>query len=636
MVLSLHGCCGDGINPGEVSVGGDPIYRAWHNNSFNTQSEPVFIVAPGIASGWSTYRTRIMQILNDLIAEFPIDTQRIIVTGFSMGGAGTMDYISATPTFFSAALPIAAAVGGPVNGNLLKNVPIWGGVGDNDGWKDEHMMTVEPIRTANGDSRGAVPYVTGVNPRFDIYPNTGHGPGMEGLYTQAEVVPWALSRVNDGNNYPNIRFTQATPDHGQTLDAATTSVNVTATAFDDGGAIVKVDFFLDGNPVSTDSEAPYEATVNGLTPGDHVIEATCTDNGTTQGFALSKTATATLKFSVQSTPAVADDALPAAVAGRFYRHRFALQGGNAPFSWSLASGVLPLGLKLWEAGTIEGVAYETGQFTISVAVKDKDLDSAGKQFTLTVQAAPPGAPAITNYVENARAVFYPGAFEVGEPYAITGYGFPAGEFHLGNFNPVYDVITDIGSITDAIVYRASTVQVDINSATPIMMSFNISEPAIIHVAYPRNNNNAFPSWLSTLGFTSTGEVIRAERQDFYDYAKEYPAGTVSLPGNDGTTTGASKHYLAVVEPKNPIGVQPGPTLGSDHRATFALRGRRLRVDAQRRNSVVILHDAHGRLVLEQILDGVSADIGLDRLSRGVYLMRVRSGGRVLIRPLLLK
>ncbi|MBD3239416.1 MAG: hypothetical protein GF331_02435, partial [Chitinivibrionales bacterium] len=530
MVLALHGCCGDGVNYGEVTVGGDPIYRAWHNHARNTQAEPTFIVAPGISSNWGNYRTRVMEILRDLIDEFPIDTQRIIITGFSMGGAGVFNYISADPSFFSAALPIAAAVSGAVNGELIKHVPTWGGVGDDDGWKDEHMMTVTPVRAALGDDRGAATYVTGVNPRFDIYPNTGHGPGMEGLYTQAEVIPWALSRVNDGNNYPLVRFTQSAPGHGETLPAATTSVTVIAHAQDDGGAITSVAFFLDGQPVTVDSDAPYEATVSGLTPGDHVIEATATDNGTAQGYALDKTATATLKFSIASTPQIGESSVPPAARGVFYRHSIELVGGNAPFSWSATGGALPQGLQLYGNGTIEGIATVTGAYSISATVIDRDGDSHAASLSLTVGEAPAGVVVVSNIVENARAIFIPGLCAEGEPYEITGYGYPAGEFHLGNYNPVYDVLSDVAGLEGSTLFRATTLAGDISTDKDTMLAFDISHATTVHVACPRKDDASFPSWLATMGFVATGDTLRAERQDFIDFAKDYPAGRVVLPG----------------------------------------------------------------------------------------------------------
>jgi endoglucanase len=89
------------------------------------------------------------------------------------------------------------------------------------------------------------------------------------------------------NNAPTVSLTA--PTAGQAFPAGTTSVNLAATAADSGGAVVRVEFRVDGALVNTDTTAPYAFTATGLAAGNHTATATAVDNGSP---ALSTTSTA--------------------------------------------------------------------------------------------------------------------------------------------------------------------------------------------------------------------------------------------------------------------------------------------------------------------------------------------------------
>ena len=59
---------------------------------------------------------------------------------------------------------------------------------------------------------------------------------------------------------------------------STTSVNLAANASDPDGSIVKVEFYLNGLLKSTDTTAPYSASITGLTSGSNTITAKATDD----------------------------------------------------------------------------------------------------------------------------------------------------------------------------------------------------------------------------------------------------------------------------------------------------------------------------------------------------------------------
>ena len=208
LVVYLHGSC-------DVCITHERILKEsglqfWHGYERNAQPEPTFLFAPaGGTGGWSrpARRQAVFEIIDGLIEEFPIDTRRIYLMGFSMGGAGIWDYLQQRPGFFAAANPQAIG-GGAVDVDAVKNTPIWAtiGVDDDPGRLEQLTANVARIRAANGDPRGAYTWVTGVNPRFTIFPSTNH-PEAQGRTQQLPgLMDWFYAQVNDGNIPPNIRF----------------------------------------------------------------------------------------------------------------------------------------------------------------------------------------------------------------------------------------------------------------------------------------------------------------------------------------------------------------------------------------------------------------------------------------------
>jgi predicted esterase len=66
----------------------------------------------------------VTDILDSLLREFSIDTNRLYVTGLSMGGYGTWDVITRFPDKFAAAIPVCGA-GDSSKAASIKHIPIW-------------------------------------------------------------------------------------------------------------------------------------------------------------------------------------------------------------------------------------------------------------------------------------------------------------------------------------------------------------------------------------------------------------------------------------------------------------------------------------------------------------------------------
>ena len=124
LVIFLHGAGEQGTN--NVDQVATHIGGLW--NAVRSPEYEAFMIAPqSHAGGWnpSSPYDRTMEIINSVIAEYPqIDTNRIYLTGLSMGGYGTFNYLQAYPDFFAAAVPMSGG-GNPAKAYLYRDVPIW-------------------------------------------------------------------------------------------------------------------------------------------------------------------------------------------------------------------------------------------------------------------------------------------------------------------------------------------------------------------------------------------------------------------------------------------------------------------------------------------------------------------------------
>jgi len=72
-----------------------------------------------------------LELIDVLERELPIDSDRIYLGGFSMGGYGTWDAITRQPSRFAAAFPISGG-GDPTKVAAVSHLPIWAFHGDAD------------------------------------------------------------------------------------------------------------------------------------------------------------------------------------------------------------------------------------------------------------------------------------------------------------------------------------------------------------------------------------------------------------------------------------------------------------------------------------------------------------------------
>lgn len=127
---------------------------------------------------------QLMELINNLINEYPVDKHRLYIVGISMGGFGVWDIITRWPDKFAAAVPICGG-GDPSKAKILKNLSVWAFHGENDNvikpsfTKDimQELIKVQQNKTS----------------KMTIYPNVGHGAWIP-AFKENEILSWLFSK----------------------------------------------------------------------------------------------------------------------------------------------------------------------------------------------------------------------------------------------------------------------------------------------------------------------------------------------------------------------------------------------------------------------------------------------------------
>ena len=98
------------------------------------------------------------------------------------------------------------------------------------------------------------------------------------------------------------------------------------------------------------------------------------------------TATKALSITMYDPLSITTTSLPNGKLNTAYSQTLAATGGKTPYTWSIASGSLPGGLKLnTTTGVISGTPTKTGTFSFTVMVKDAKATTATKALSIIVQ-----------------------------------------------------------------------------------------------------------------------------------------------------------------------------------------------------------------------------------------------------------
>jgi predicted peptidase len=175
LLLFLHGGGERGDDLEKVKIHGPPKLVA-HGKQF-----PFVLVSPQVPTDDRWHADELAKLLDSLANTLRIDTQRLYVTGLSMGGSGTWSLVSAYPDKFAAAMPMCG------RGDLeavpkLAKTPIWVLVGGQD--RERTVQNCEDMANALAKA--------GCDGRFTLYFQLPHDCWTV-TYDNPQTYEWLLS-----------------------------------------------------------------------------------------------------------------------------------------------------------------------------------------------------------------------------------------------------------------------------------------------------------------------------------------------------------------------------------------------------------------------------------------------------------
>jgi dienelactone hydrolase len=184
LILYLHSSLEEGNDLDKLKE------RALPENLENEKDFPFIVISPQISEGyWFQYIDSLEDLLDGLEHVLPIDSHRMYLTGFSLGGYGTWAYAYRYPARFAAIAP--------VNGSLdlgtdfvvpsdickMDTLPIWAFQGALDS-------------TVNPQEQEALVHVLskcGAEAKITVYPDAGHFLPGNLAYEDPSLYDWFLA-----------------------------------------------------------------------------------------------------------------------------------------------------------------------------------------------------------------------------------------------------------------------------------------------------------------------------------------------------------------------------------------------------------------------------------------------------------
>jgi predicted peptidase len=184
LMLFLHGAGERGTNLSVVAVHGPPKLVK------QKRDFPFIIVSPQCAAGERWSNETLLGLLEDVTRKYRVDTNRIYLTGLSMGGYGTWALGLAHPNRFAAIAPICGGgetipilLANTAKKEHLKRLPVWAF----HGAKDPVVKLEESEKMVEALKR-----IGSQNVELTVYPEATHDSWTE-TYNNPKLYDWFLS-----------------------------------------------------------------------------------------------------------------------------------------------------------------------------------------------------------------------------------------------------------------------------------------------------------------------------------------------------------------------------------------------------------------------------------------------------------
>jgi predicted peptidase len=183
LMLFLHGAGERGTDLQRVAIHGPPSLVK------QGREFPFILIAPQCPEGERWQDEALLQLLDQVVHDYAVDTNRVYLTGLSMGGYGTWKLGVAHPERFAAIVPICGGgetidvlLAARERAEALKSLPVWAF----HGAKDPVVPLAESERMVN-----ALKKLGSQEVKLTVYPEAQHNSWAE-TYNNPEVYEWLL------------------------------------------------------------------------------------------------------------------------------------------------------------------------------------------------------------------------------------------------------------------------------------------------------------------------------------------------------------------------------------------------------------------------------------------------------------
>ena len=177
MIVALHGAGERGTDVSLVLVHGVAKYVA------AGLKLDAIVVAPQCPTDftWNLLTAELKELIDNVASEYAVDTDRISLTGLSMGGFGTWEMGICYPGFFSALAPVCGG-GMSWRAGLIGKTPVWAFHGDADTVvpPENSYMMVKSLKSRGG------------NVKLTVFNGVAHN-SWEPAYEDTKVIEWLIS-----------------------------------------------------------------------------------------------------------------------------------------------------------------------------------------------------------------------------------------------------------------------------------------------------------------------------------------------------------------------------------------------------------------------------------------------------------
>ncbi|MCK8495252.1 prolyl oligopeptidase family serine peptidase [Spirosoma sp. RP8] len=123
-----------------------------------------------------------LSLIDELIDQLAIDTDRVYITGYSSGGEGSLDLLTRRPTLFTAAIPVCS-VADTARAKSIFAIPVWlfHGSADSVNRAEYSRLMVAALRQHGG------------SPHYTEYSGAGHNIVRQ-TYAEGGLFEWLFSQ----------------------------------------------------------------------------------------------------------------------------------------------------------------------------------------------------------------------------------------------------------------------------------------------------------------------------------------------------------------------------------------------------------------------------------------------------------